>query len=306
MAIIEIEKLTKEFNGIRAVDELTLSIPKGSIFGFLGPNGAGKTTTIMMLVGLIFPTSGEARILGESIHGKGNYLRRIGFLPEVPAFYNWMTAREYLTFVGELFKIETGKLKPKIEELLELVGLKPEKKRIGGYSRGMRQRLGLAQALINDPEIVFLDEPTSALDPIGRKNALDTIGSLKDRVTVFFSTHILSDVERVCGEVAILNKGKLITYEKVEKLRQKYGGNCILINLTEISEGLFDTLNSIDWIIGLEKSENTIKLTVNDTNRAYYELPKIFTAAGVGIIKLETIETTLEDIFVRMVMNDGD
>lgn len=120
------------------------------------------------------------------------------------------------------------------------------------------------------------------------------------------STHILSDVERVCGEVAILNKGKLITYEKVKKLRQKFGGNRILINLTEISQELFDTLNSIDWIIGLEKSENTIKLTVNDTNRAYYELPKIFTAAGVGIIKLETIETTLEDIFVRMVMNDGD
>jgi ABC-type multidrug transport system ATPase subunit len=159
-------------NRNRKIDQRIQWYQSCCICGFLGPNGAGKTTTIMMLLGFIFPTSGEARILGESIHGKGNYLKRIGFLPDVPAFYNWMTAREYLTFVGELFQIETGKLKLKIEELLELVGLKPEKKRIGGYSRGMRQRLGFAQALINDPEIVFLDEPTSALDPIGRKNAL--------------------------------------------------------------------------------------------------------------------------------------
>ena len=224
MAAVEIEKLTKKFGAVAAVYNLTLHVPKGTVFGFLGPNGAGKTTTLRILLGLAAPTAGEVRILGKNIREDRSYLRRVGFLPDVPVFYNWMTAREYLRFTGELFGLEPAPLSRKIEELLELVGLQKEKKRIGGFSRGMKQRLGLAQALVNDPEIVFLDEPTSALDPIGRKEVLDSINAFKDRVTVFFSSHILADVERVCSRAAIIDRVELVTEGSIAELRQKYGG----------------------------------------------------------------------------------
>ena len=203
MAAIKCEGLTKRYGNVVALDSLDLSIKERSIFGFLGPNGAGKTTTVKLLVGLSNPTVGRAWIAGQEVTPEAIGLRKkIGYLPEVPAFYNWMNGPEFLSFVGELHHLSKAEIKNRSDELLELVELKETaKRRIGGYSRGMRQRLGIAQALMNRPEVLFLDEPCSALDPIGRREVLELIKRLSAGATVFMSTHILSDVERVCDSV---------------------------------------------------------------------------------------------------------
>jgi ABC-2 type transport system ATP-binding protein len=176
MTVIKTEGLCKYFRDKKALEDLNLEISKGVIFGYLGPNGAGKTTTIRVLLNLAKPTRGTAYILGEDIRRSRNYLRKIGFLPDVPNFYNFFTAREFLSFIGDITGIEDPKRK--IEEVLELVGLRNERGKIGTYSRGMKQRLGIAQALLSDPEILILDEPTSSLDPQGRKEVLDLIYSI--------------------------------------------------------------------------------------------------------------------------------
>ena len=295
MAAVEIEKLTKKFGAVAAVYNLTLHVPKGTVFGFLGPNGAGKTTTLRILLGLAAPTAGEVRILGKNIREDRSYLRRVGFLPDVPVFYNWMTAREYLRFTGELFGLEPAPLSRKIEELLELVGLQKEKKRIGGFSRGMKQRLGLAQALVNDPEIVFLDEPTSALDPIGRKEVLDSINAFKDRVTVFFSSHILADVERVCSRAAIIDRVELVTEGSIAELRQKYGGRTLELEVTEVPDQLLQKLQEAPWCERLEVEGNLLKLGAMDEEKAGRTIPPLLAEAGVGIIRLESREPDLEE-----------
>ena len=227
-AVLKVAELAKTFilwekglvrKKIRAVESVSFSVEKNEIFGFVGPNGAGKTTTIKMLMGLIFPTAGSIEILGRKaadIEAK----RLIGFLPENPYFYDYLTGRELLDFIGQLFGLPRAERRRRIEQLLEMVGLA----RSGGlalrkYSKGMLQRLGIAQALINDPELVILDEPMSGLDPIGRKEIRDLIVQLhKDGKTVFFSTHILSDVELICDRVAIVVGGKLRDVGPLEKL----------------------------------------------------------------------------------------
>jgi ABC-2 type transport system ATP-binding protein len=217
MAIIEIENLTKDFqvgfwkkHPVRALDHLNLCVEKGEVFGFLGPNGAGKTTTLKLLMDLIRPTEGSARVLGEPVTSV-SMRRRIGFLPENPYFYDYLTAEELLLYVGRLFGLHQPALGGKVRALLEKVGLQNAGKlQLRKFSKGMIQRIGLAQAMINDPEVVFLDEPMSGLDPLGRREVRQAIMSLKSQgVTVFFSSHILPDVEALCDRVAILNQGRL-------------------------------------------------------------------------------------------------
>jgi ABC-2 type transport system ATP-binding protein len=217
MSVIEIRQLVKDFQvgfwkkrPVRAVDGLNLTVERGEVFGFLGPNGAGKTTTLKILMGLLRPTSGSASILGRplnSVHMRS----RIGYLPENPYFYDYLTAPELLTYVGRLFGMRQPDLGRRVETLLEQVGLTATRKtQLRRFSKGMLQRVGIAQAIINDPEVVFLDEPMSGLDPLGRREVRDVISSLKaNGVTVFFSSHILPDVESLCDRVAILNRGRL-------------------------------------------------------------------------------------------------
>lgn len=305
MAAVEIDRLTKKFGPVTAVNELTLHVPKGTVFGFLGRNGAGKTTTLRVLLGLAKPTAGDVRVLGRSIREDRSYLQRAGFLPDVPVFYNWMTAREYLRFAGELFGLGSAKLNRRIEELLELVGLHKEKNRIGGFSRGMKQRLGLAQALINDPEVVFLDEPTSALDPIGRKEVLDSINAFKDRVTVFFSSHILADVQRVCSRVAIIDRGELITEGDIAELRRKYGGRTVEIEVTEVPDDLVRKLGEVHWCERIEVRGNVLELGASEVEKAARGLPELLAETRVGIIRMESREPDLEEIFVKLVKPDG-
>lgn len=223
---IAIEKLTKTYSSSRlgrppfvALSGLSLTVERGEIFGFLGPNGAGKTTTLKILLGLVRATSGTAMLLGKPA-GDVETRRRVGFLPESPYFYDYLTAEEFLAFYGQLAGLDRAGIAPRISTLLELVGLVDARTRqLRKFSKGMLQRIGLAQALIHDPELVILDEPMTGLDPIGRKQVRDLILSLRDRgKTVFFSTHILPDVEMICDRVGVVMKGRLLASGRVEDL----------------------------------------------------------------------------------------
>src|SRR5438270_3130709 len=231
-AVVEIENLTKDYEvgfwrkrKVRALDGLTLSVEDGQIFGFLGANGAGKTTTLKLLMRLIYPTAGRARILGRDINDVSMHAR-IGYLPENPYFYDYLTARELLNYCAELFGYNSRERARRTEELLARVHLdeKSWNKQLRKYSKGMLQRVGLAQAIVNDPEIVFLDEPMSGLDPIGRREVRDLIASLRaNGTTVFMCSHILSDIEVLCDRVAILNRGRLAETGRLEDLRARAG-----------------------------------------------------------------------------------
>lgn len=296
-----VESLSKNFGSFHALNNVTFSINKGDVFGFLGPNGAGKTTTLRILLNLARPNSGTAKILGQDIHKSKQYLKKVGFLPDVPCFYNWMNPEEFLKFSSEFFDLNKIESKKRINELLEITNLQGVKKKIGGFSRGMKQRLGLAQALINNPEIIFMDEPTSALDPIGRKEVLETIEKIKDRTTVFFSTHILSDVERVCNKVAILNKGCLISYKDIKDLKQEFGTNIINLKLNIINNDILESLKKEEWVLDIHSEKNEIKLSVNDLDSSYYRIPFILNKHSIGLRSMENMEPSLEDIFVRLV-----
>lgn len=305
MNAIEIEGLTKRFGDVLALDNLNLIVGEGSIFGFLGPNGAGKTTTQRVLVGLARPTSGTARILGQDIHGDTLKMRqKIGYLPETPAFYGWMTAEEYLRFTGDVFQIPGKKLKSKIDSLLKLADLANVKTKIRGYSRGMRQRLGIAQALVNDPEVLFLDEPTSALDPIGRKEVLDMIESLAQESTVFFSTHILNDVERVCDTVAILNKGRLMTESNLETLKEKYAQPTFLMEFDIDPATLEKQIVGRPWVVSTEREGNVLKVASRNMRMGQTELLRLIAESSVSLRNFQIVEPSLEDIFIKMVEND--
>lgn len=230
--VVEINNLTKDYDvgfwrkrKVRALDGLSLTVNSGEIFGFLGANGAGKTTTLKLLMRLIFPTAGDARILGRDISDVSVH-QHIGYLPENPYFYDYLTAREFMEYCGQLFGIPLNTRRTRASELLKLVRLdeKSWNTQLRKFSKGMLQRVGLAQALVNDPQVVFLDEPMSGLDPVGRREVRDLIGGLREQgKTVFMCSHILSDIEVLCDRVAILKRGKLAHAGHLDQLRQRAG-----------------------------------------------------------------------------------
>jgi ABC-2 type transport system ATP-binding protein len=301
---VKTSDLVKDFNGLKAVDHLNLEVPEGAIYGFLGPNGSGKTTTLKMLTGMTKPTSGTIEILGvPMVFGKQKIQDNIGFLPDVPGFYDWMTAHEFLTFCGELFHIDTPILKERVKSLLKIVGLeKSDKKKIGTYSRGMKQRLGIAQAMINEPKVIFLDEPVSALDPQGRKEVIDIIQGLKGKVTVFFSTHILSDVERICDRVVIINKGAIILEDTIENIKAMSNTRDIEIEADAPSiSRLYERIGQEKYIQSLKMNHQTLTLTVDDLDVARLHLNEVIFKHRIMIKKLMIKEPTLEDIYMRVV-----
>lgn len=308
---VSVDNLTKAYPEHTAVDRLTMSVPDGSVFGFLGPNGAGKTTTVRMVLGFARPTSGSVSVLGHDVAiysdtELARLRRRIGFLPDVPGFYPWMSARDVLRFAASLVGVKGTTLTKRTESLLELAGLTDVRQRVGGYSRGMKQRLGIAQALIGAPDLLVLDEPTSALDPIGRKAVLDMVAGLRGRTTVFFSTHILSDVERVCDEVAILDKGRLVTQGSVDELKTRYGGSSrYALDVTGDTARLRDILHAEPWVGRMVDTASGVELTVNDLDLARCRVPAIVAGLGVGLVRFEPIETSLEDVFVSLVQRDA-
>jgi ABC-2 type transport system ATP-binding protein len=302
-AAVEIRRLTKVYGRKRALDHVDLQVEEGSIFGFLGPNGAGKTTTLRILTGLARPTKGTVRVLGHDVVGADNAVRaEIGFLPDVPGFYEWMTAGEFLRFAGGLFGIQRRVLEQRIEVLLDLAGLTDVTTRIGGYSRGMKQRLGVAQALINAPKLLMLDEPTSALDPMGRKDVLDMLQSLRGRTTVFFSTHILADVERICDTVAILDEGRVVAQAPIEELKARYGAGKVVVEVGEGADGLAEAIGAAAWATRVERGANgTIEITVSDAEAASREIPVMVAARRLPLRRMEAGEMGLEEVFVQLV-----
>lgn len=305
-AAIRTSELTKTYGDKHALDAVDLTVEEGSIFGFLGPNGAGKTTMLRLLTGLARPTSGTVQVLGHDVSTAGNAVRaELGFLPDVPGFYAWMTAQEFLRFAGKLFGLGREVLDDRVAMLLDLAGLTGVTTEIGGYSRGMKQRLGVAQALVNAPRLLLLDEPTSALDPMGRKDLLEMIASLRGRTTVFFSTHILGDVERVCDSVAILDMGRVVVQAPIGELTAMYGGHKVIVEVTSDADELASELTQRPWVTGVVRGSNaSIEITVTDMGLAQQEIPAMVAARRTGLVRMEAGELGLEEVFVELVGGD--
>ena len=309
MNAIQITALHKNYGQVKALDGLDLEVPAGSVFGFLGPNGAGKTTTLRILAGLAKQTSGTVELNGQNLSAF-QVSKLIGYLPEEPAFYPWMTPLEYLNFVGSLFGLDTKTNKARSEELLELTGLKEvRKRRIGGFSRGMRQRLGLAQALVNHPTVLLLDEPVSALDPMGRKEILEMIEGLGKDYTVVMSSHILADVERVCDTVAILNEGKRIIQADRNELMERYASPALEL---EFGNGYIDAMDEIEAAImqlssiqKVQRAGHVLGLAVKDIDEAQTEVLKLALARNWHFERLDVVKPSLEEVFVRLVEKKG-
>ena len=303
-AAIELRGLTKRFGDALALDGVDLVVRPGIVFGFLGRNGAGKTTALRILSGLARPTAGTAHVLGHDVEHATDAVRaRIGFLPDVPGFYPWMTAREYLEFAGRLFELDQATLDARATALLEMAGLASVTTRVAGFSRGMKQRLGIAQALINAPNLLMLDEPTSALDPIGRREVLEMVASLRGRTTVFFSTHILADVERVCDAVAILERGRVVASAGVAELTARATANRLIVEVEDsvAAAAVAGALAGRAWLKSIETDGRTLHLAVADLPTAQREIPAAIAGAGVPLRRFEIGETSLEDVFVELV-----
>ena len=302
MEVIKTESLCKTFytgflrKKIPAVVDLNLTVQENEIFGFLGPNGAGKTTTIKLLMGLIYPTSGMAWVLGRN-HKEVDIRKEIGFLPENPYFYEYLTGGEFLNFYGQLFGFTKTERKNRIEELLELVGLREANDlQLRKYSKGMIQRLGIAQALINNPRLVIFDEPVSGLDPLGRKEIRDVLLRLKDEgKTVFFSTHIIPDVEMVCDRVGILNKGKMVAVGKIDELIGA-GTKLTEITITGLSSEGLEELEKLR--LETKQLGDKLLLTVEGDEKVDQALDLIKNKGG-KLISLLPHKETLEEIFIK-------
>lgn len=300
--------LTKTYGEVQAVADLNLHVPYGSIFGFLGRNGAGKTTTMRMLAGLAWPSSGRAWVAGQETTNADRLARaRFGYLPQNPAFYSWMSAREYLDYVGQIHGLTSAERKRQVEELLVLSGLKDSSKRaIGGFSGGMVQRLGIAQALIANPPVLLLDEPTSALDPAGRYEVLAMIESLRGKVTVFLSSHILSDIERVCDTLAVLHKGHLVLVSGRDELLDTYAVNAVEIELDKnngAKDGLpefMKDLESAAWVAGVKQDGSVLRVMVQDVPRGKQELLALISLHKLVLNRYEWVRPSLEEIFLQL------
>ncbi len=304
MNVVEIEGLSKSFGNKKIIDNLNFTVPEGSVFGFVGQNGAGKTTTMKMVLGLLEADSGTISVCGEKVtYGRTSSNRHVGYLPDVPEFYNYMKPLEYLSLCGEITGLSKKDIKIRSEELLSLVGLGNEKKRIGGFSRGMKQRLGIAQALLSRPKLLICDEPTSALDPVGRKEILDIMLKIKDSTTVIFSTHILSDVERICDHVAILNKGSIALSGTLSEIKSMHGKDRLLLEFSSNDE--IQKFKSSDGIKSLLKDseETNMEIVLHGKDIKSIQQTVISTLAEMNLcpLKMELIVLSLENLFLEVV-----
>jgi ABC-2 type transport system ATP-binding protein len=306
-AAISVHSLSKRYGSVQALDKLDLEVPAGSVFGFLGPNGAGKTTTLRILTSLANASGGGATILGVPV-GSGDPNRRalLGYLDQDPRFHGWMKGRELLELVGNLYGMHGAELRTRVGETLELVGLADAGRRsIGGYSGGMRQRLGLAQAILNRPPVLLLDEPVSALDPEGRRDVLEVIRRLGGESTVLFSTHILNDVERVCDRVAILDHGRLVTEAPMDDLLAKYARPVYLVepersDSEDDRQRLVAALRGVPGVKEVDEAP-VLRVIISEEDGISQRILAAITAANVALISFERQRPTLEDVFLQLV-----
>lgn len=302
--MIKVVGLKKSYGRLEALKSISFEVEKGSVFGFIGRNGAGKTTTMNILTGLIKFNGGKIFIKGKDfLKNKQELVRSIGYLPETPTFYNYMNAYEYLNFIARIIGCDLKKSSKSVGKLLEMVKLtKQGKRRIGGYSRGMKQRLALAVAFMNSPEILFLDEPASALDPEGRVEMLELIESLKDnKITIFLSTHILNDAERVCDRICIIDEGKILLTKNLSELHETYIQPIFDVEFEEDPKNEVDLLKKLSWIESIKENGRRISIYVKDIDYAKSEILKEISKLNTNVTSYQIRKSTLEDIFMRIV-----
>lgn len=298
MNIIKITHLKKSFGNHHVITDLNLTIPQNCIYGFLGRNGQGKTTTMKMILGLLKIDHGSITVCNQPVtFGQNKTNQFIGYLPDVPAFYNHLNAKEYLKLCGEITGLNNEEIITRSQKLLALVDLLDNQQRIGTYSRGMKQRLGIVQALLNKPKVLICDEPTSALDPKGRKEILDILIKVKEETTVLFSTHILSDIERVCDHVAIINNGKVVINGQMDELKRNYGRTKLVIqwaNQDMLQKSLpFFTNYTLDHLKMIFDSNNLEQLQL--------DILTILTKHRLLPQLIEITEPSIEDLFLEAV-----
>lgn len=304
MDVLSISGLTKSFGSQKVIDNLNFSVPEGAIFGFIGQNGSGKTTTMKMVLGLLRADGGSISVCGETvIYGQTKTNRHIGYLPDVPEFYDYMKPLEYLALCGEITRLSKAETRRRSGELMSLVGLEGVKKRIGGFSRGMKQRLGIAQALLSKPQLLICDEPTSALDPVGRKEILDIIRKVKGTTTVLFSTHILTDVERICDRVALLHGGNIAVSGALSDIKALHGRDSLLLEfLTRDELSQFKLCDAAKPLFTASEETGTeIILHGADMKHLQQTVISALAATGLCPVKMELMEPSLENLFLEVV-----
>lgn len=298
MDILSLSHISKSFGSHKILDKLSFTVPEHTVFGFIGKNGAGKTTTMKLILGLLKADEGTVLVNGEEVHfGQNKTNKYIGYLPDVPEFYSFMKPSEYLMLCGEISGMNKDVIKKRSSEMLELVGLEHADKRIHGFSRGMKQRLGIAQALMNEPKLLICDEPTSALDPVGRKEILDILSSVKERTTVVFSTHILSDVERICDEIAFLNEGSIALKGTMEEVRHQRAGAGIELEFMSA----MDAEKISAHFAGSKKIGTNGLLYEGKTEEDLFEMLQYFVSNHILVQRAQMREPTLESLFMEVV-----
>jgi len=303
MEAIVCQELTRRYGAVTGLDGLNMIVPEGRVFGFLGPNGAGKSTTLRILATLTHPTTGDAWIAGASIRSKADRIRHaLGYMPQELAFPGWMRGQDFLEYAAALSEVPSGERRARAAEMLDFVGLTgAAKRRIRGYSGGMKGRLGLAQALIHRPAVALLDEPAATLDPLGRRDILQLIAGLRNTTTVVLSSHILDDIDRVCDEVAILDGGRLIAQDTTVGLKDRYVQPAFAVEVAEDPAPLIRTLAAQPWVAEVSAAGSAVQVRARSRIQAERGLPRLVLDAGYTLLRYEPVAPSLEDVFVRLI-----
>lgn len=301
MALVEVKQLTKSFGNVQAVKAVSFAVHSGRCAALLGPNGAGKTTTLRMLAGLLKPTSGEIQIPG--IAPGGDMRSLIGYLPQSPSFYGWMNGREFLAHAAALHGLPSKEARQRSDELLEITGIaSAATRRIAGYSGGMKQRLGIAQALIHRPALLILDEPVSALDPIGRKEVMQLLTQLKSQMTILFSTHVLHDAGQLCDDAIIIHQGKVAAQGALEQLRAVYQRPVIEIHFSPQGENwLREWAHKQPYVKHAAVADGVARLEVDDVDKARAQVLLALGGSGIHVERVDFGGASLEDLFMKVV-----
>ncbi|MCW4025079.1 MAG: ABC transporter ATP-binding protein [Candidatus Bathyarchaeota archaeon] len=304
---IETLNLTKQYGSLTAVNKLNLKVQKNSIHGFLGPNGAGKSTTIKILVGLLKPTTGSAKVLGQEVHVDEADLRlKIGYMPELPRFPKHLKGREMLDVYGQMYGLTKQERAQQIPKLIDLVGLKGrEDDLIGKYSKGMQQRIGIAQALLGNPELVILDEPSIGLDPVGMVEVRELVKAIsKEGMTVFLSSHLLFEVEQICDHVTIINRGEALVSDTVEAVSGMISGPSTLkIEVAKLDEAIVEAVKNLAVVKDLSVNGNLLSINLKTSDDVRAEVSQEVTKAGGVIISMASKGHSLEDAFIQLITN---
>ena len=304
MAVLELKNLKKSFGKLEVIKDLSFTVEEHSVFGFIGKNGAGKTTTMKMILGFLQPDSGEIYINGEPVvYGNNRTNRYIGYLPDVPEFYGYMSPMEYLRLCGEITGLSRESTQARSKELLAMVGLDGSNRRIRGFSRGMKQRLGIAQALLNEPKLLICDEPTSALDPLGRKEILDILSIARSNTTIVFSTHILSDVERIADSIGVINDGRLILEGPVQKIKGMRRKDTVQIVLDNplMAGDLLLKLRQLTFVLEVALEGDTVLIRLTNAKEFSKEILSLLVREEISVLRYEVLEPSLENVFLEVV-----